>query len=242
MLGIAIGAASAISSLVGDALEASDAKKQKADAIAAMRKLLIPSNETEARADRAGDTLYTKTMSELNSGAFAARGALNPETLRTIAYTKMAGSRAETEFNVAEDDMKYNRGINEKIAGIEATPTPTLNPMNAIGAGISGYFTGKQLEMSQSLSDQYASYAQMQTAEIKQRMDNPNYFGSDTNNIMIEATKPSYDSSKGFMGKILPQEPMDYNNPTPWLDKFSDLNYGFKPPKKMKRLSDLNFK
>lgn len=154
MLPLIIGGVSAASSLIGDIFERDAAKKAKQDAINAYTKLLIPSSETETRADRAGDTLYTKTMSELNSGAFAARGALNPETLKTIAYTKMAGSRAETEFQVAEDDYKYNKGIQAQIAQIEAQPVPTINPLNAIEAGVGGYFAGKQLDMTEGLVEQ----------------------------------------------------------------------------------------
>ena len=147
-----IGGLSAASSLIGDIYDRDAAKKAKSDALDAFKKLLIPSSETEARADRAGDTLYTKAMSELNSGAFAARGALNPETLKTIAYTKMAGSRAETEFQVGEEDNRYNRGIQAQIAQIEAQPVPTINPMNAIEDGVEGYFTGKQLGMAEEFA------------------------------------------------------------------------------------------
>ena len=153
MLPLIIGAVSAGSALAGDLIERDAAKKAKQDAINAYTKLLIPSSETETRADRAGDTLYTKTMGELNSGAFAARGALNPETLKTIAYTKMAGSRAETEFNVAEEDMKYNRTIQQQIAQAESVPVPAINPLNALEAGVGGYLAGEQLGMALKMNE-----------------------------------------------------------------------------------------
>jgi len=157
-LSIGIGLASGIGSLIGDLSEASAARKAKQDAIAAFKKLLIPSTEIEARADRAGDNIYTKTMSELNSGAFSTRGALNPETLKTIAYSKMGVARAEGENTIANQDYAYNKGIQQKIAGIESQPIPGINPFNAISEGIGGYLAGEQLGMQQDLIKSQKNY------------------------------------------------------------------------------------
>lgn len=192
MLPLIIAGVSAASSLVGDIFEQNAAKKAKQDALNAYKKLLIPSSETEARSDRAGDTLYTKTMSELNSGAFAARGALNPETLKTIAYTKMAGSRAETELNVAEEDLKYNRNIQQQIAQIEAQPVPTINPLNAIEAGVGGYFAGKQLDMTEGLVKQQGALMDAQAKYYggnKNLVDN--FVGSNPTADNYGFTKPT---------------------------------------------------
>lgn len=218
-LPLIIGGLSAASSLIGDIFDRDAAKKAKQDAINAYTKLLIPSSETEARADRAGDTLYTKAMGELNSGAFAARGALNPETLKTIAYTKMAGSRAETEFQVGEEDYKYNKGIQQQIAQIEAQPVPTINPLNAIEAGVGGYFAGKQLDMAEDLTEAQKGFMDAQAV----------YYGGGKVN--------QYNKSIGFDPNAIPRidksmDNLSTNNNffTPSTQK--TINYGLDLPAK----------
>lgn len=225
MLPLIVGAVSAGSALAGDIIERNAAKKAKEDAINAFKKLLIPTSETETRSDMAGDTLYTKTMSELNSGAFAARGALNPETLKTIAYTKMAGARAETEFQVAEDDYKYNKGIQQQIAQIEAQPVPTINPLNAIEAGVGGYFAGKQLEMAEDLTS-----AQKDFYETQKK-----YYGGNKNlaDNFTQATEiaDNYGFTKPKAGVKSYFDPFDTE-----YDNFIELN-----PKKRTKNNWLNF-
>lgn len=147
-----LGAGSFLTSLVGDAIDSNNIKKQKQKQIEAYKRLLITEGTMNNRQDRAGDTVYTKTMGELNSGALAGRGSLNPETLRTIAYTKMAIARSEAENNQFMADDSYNRNINTQIAQIEATPTPEINPMDAILEGVGGYMSGKQLTMQENLA------------------------------------------------------------------------------------------
>lgn len=217
MLPLIIGGLSAGSALAGDIIERNAAKKAKQDAINAYTKLLIPTSETETRADRAGDTLYTKAMSELNSGAFAARGALNPETLKTIAYTKMAGARAETEFQVGEEDYKYNKGIQQQIAQIESQPVPTINPLNAIEAGVGGYFAGKQLEMAEDLTEAQKSFMKAQE----------DYYGGGNKaksplGVSTSPTNNNYFNNNKVGNINLPNiKPIDDFQPTPYSE------YGF---------------
>lgn len=142
---------SALSSLIGDSIDKNNAEKIKDKQAEAYQKLLIPSNEMDKRADRVGDTVYTKAMGELNKGVFSGRGALNPETLKTIAHVKMATARADAEGNQYIADDSYNRQIKNKIAEVESTPIPDVNPMDAIFEGVGGYFAGKQLEMQEGL-------------------------------------------------------------------------------------------
>lgn len=222
-----IGGLSAASSLIGDIFEQDAAKKAKQDAINAYTKLLIPSSETESRSDRAGDTLYTKAMSELNSGAFAARGALNPETLKTIAYTKMAGSRAETEFQVAEEDYKYNRGIQQQLAQIKAQPVPQINPMNAIEAGVGGYFAGKQLDMAESLNESQKSFYDTQKKYYGQKPDENSF------NL--------FESESRYFPEIKSMK-VDENNFFKGLN-FKEVNYGLKlnEPKKIPSFTGFQF-
>lgn len=162
MIETILGVGSALTSLIGDSIDAGNNRKMKRKQIDAYKKLLITGNEMESRQDKVGDTIYTKTMGELNNGALAGRGALNPETLRTIAYTKMASARANAENEQFIADDTYNRNINAQIAQIEATPEVQVNPMDAILEGVGGYLTGKQISMQEGLaSKEMAFYDKM---------------------------------------------------------------------------------
>jgi len=110
-----IGAAGAASSLISDIIAQSDAKKAKKRAYDAYAKLLRSNTEILTRADRHGDNFYTKAMNELNEGAFAARGALNPGMLKTIAYSKMAAARSGVEAQSQMTDENYNEQIRAKL-------------------------------------------------------------------------------------------------------------------------------
>lgn len=153
MLPLIIGAVSAAGSLLGDLLDQSAAKKAQKQAIEAYKALLIPAQETARRADQYGDDVYTRTMGDLNTGAFAAAGALNPETLRTLAFSKMGTARSQVETGVKEQDFMYNKGVQAQMAQIAAQPLPTIDVTGALGAGVAGYFGGKQLEMSEGLME-----------------------------------------------------------------------------------------
>lgn len=154
--------------LLGDALDRSAAKKQQEQAIKAMKALLIPAQETARRADMYGDDLYTRTMGDVNAGAFHAAAALNPETLRTIAFSKMATARSQTETAVKEEDYRYNKQVQQQIAGIAAQPLPTIDVTGALGAGVAGYFGGRQLEMSASLLGMQEKYFDMLGKDVGQ--------------------------------------------------------------------------
>lgn len=166
---LTIGIVSGASSLLSDIFDRNDAERQRKSAIDAYKRLLIPANLTEKRADNVGDTVYTKTMNELNEGAFAYRGALNPEVLRTIAMTKMSGERASAELQVEEEDRKYNQSIMEQIAQIKASPIPSINPLKSITAGVEGYFAGKQLQMSEDLLGLQGEYINALKEDVKKR-------------------------------------------------------------------------
>ena len=158
MLPAIIGAVAAAGSLVGDLLDQSAAKKAQQQAIQAMKALLIPAQETNKRADMYGDDMYTRTMGDLNTGAFAYAGALNPETMRTMAFSKMGTARSQVETGVREEDYRFNKGVQSQIAQIAAQPLPAIDITGAIGAGVGGYFGGRQLEMSASLMAQQGKY------------------------------------------------------------------------------------
>jgi len=157
-LPIIIGAVSAAGSLLGDVLDQSAARKAQQQAIQAMKALLIPAQETNKRADMYGDDMYTRTMGDLNTGAFAYAGALNPETMRTMAFSKMGTARSQVETGVREEDYRFNKGVQSQIAQIAAQPLPAIDITGAIGAGVGGYFGGRQLEMSASLMAAQGEY------------------------------------------------------------------------------------
>lgn len=161
-----LGIASVGSSLLGDALDRSAAKKAKDDAIKAWKALLIPNSDTVRRADMYGDNVYTKAMGEINEGAFKAASALNPEVLRTIAFSKTAAARSQTETAVTEEDFRYNKGIQQQIAQIQAQPLPTFDVTGAIGAGVGGYLGGKQLSMSEGLMTMQGKYLEALTKDV----------------------------------------------------------------------------
>lgn len=146
------------SSLLSDILGKSQAEKQKRNAIEAYKKLLIPYSQSRIKADQYGDTVYTKAMSELNEGAFAYKGILNPRVLQTIALSKMATARAQTETDVIRKDEAFNMDILSKIAQVEAQPIPEVNPFNAIASGVEGYFAGKQFSLAEDLANQQNEY------------------------------------------------------------------------------------
>lgn len=150
-IALALGIGSAASQFIGGMIEKDQAEKDRKRAVEAMKRLLIPKSETDRRVDRAGDTVYTKAFGELNAGAFSSRGVLNPETLRTLAFAKTAGTRADVEQRTEDQDLAYNRQVKQQIAGAEATPTPGFNPADVVRAGVGGYFAGKQLELSEEL-------------------------------------------------------------------------------------------
>ncbi|WP_448506054.1 hypothetical protein [Immundisolibacter sp.] len=235
MLPFIMAAVSGASSLAGDLMERKAAKKAKEDAITAYKKLLIPSIETDKRADRAGDTFYTKAMGELNSGAFAARGALNPETLKTLAYSKMAGGRAETEMDVYNQDLNFNRGIQQQLAQVESQPIPAINPLNAIEAAGSGYLAGAQLESALELNSQYASLMQSQTDYMKGMGQSPtvtDYFGIGIDRVgKFNVPQVAISGKTSYIPNIKPIKPI-----TEEFDNYIELN-----PKKKKN-NWLNFK
>jgi len=149
LAGVALG-----SQLIGDINAQNAAERAKREAIKAFEKLLIPASERERRTDRAGDTIYTRAFNELNSGAFSSRGVLNPDALKSLAFAKTATARAETEFQVGENIDAENRQIRREIAGIKATPTPTVDVAGVLGAGTAGFLGGKQIELSNELLTQ----------------------------------------------------------------------------------------
>lgn len=186
---IFLGAGSLLTSLIGDSIDAGNAKKMKRKQIDAYRRLLINDNEMGNRQDRAGDTVYTNTINELNKGALAGRGALNPEILRTIAYTKMASARANAENEQFVADDTYNRNINTQIAQIEATPEVQVNPVDAILEGVGGYLTGKQISMQEGLANKEMEFydkmingindkAPLSTSDVFNLTKNFNSFGN----------------------------------------------------------------
>jgi len=156
----------AATSLIGDAFDRAEAAKNQNRAVQAMKELIIPRAETERRADRYGDNFYTKSMGELNAGAFAYRGALNPETLRTMAFGDITAGRANAEMQVEEADFGFNQNIKAQIAQIKAQPLPSVNPMNAVEAGVGGYFAGRQLDMSEDLMARQGAFFDARTADL----------------------------------------------------------------------------
>lgn len=166
MLPAILAGGAAVSSIVGDLFNRDQAEQAKDAALAAFKKLLIPGAEIARRADAVGDNIYTQTMEELNRGAFSYRGSLNPETLKTIAYARMAGMRASEELKSSREDENYNRSIQAKIAEIEATPIPGINPADMISAGIEGYLAGTQIEMSQGLIDKQKQFYDVLMTDI----------------------------------------------------------------------------
>lgn len=189
-----LAAGAAASSIIGDLFAASEAEKAKERAIAAYKKLLLPSSEIDRRADDVGDTIYTQAMGELNKGAFAYRGALNPETLRTIAYGRMAGLRAEQELESKRADESYNRQIQGQIAGIEAQPVPGINWGEAISGGVEGYLAGTQIEMGQELLDRQKQFYDVLEYDIKRGSE------LDVTDIYM-----GYNKKRGRFGAPLPQ-------------------------------------
>ena len=213
IIGAAIGLGS---SLIGDALDESAAKKAKRKAIQAMKELIVPQQETERRADRYGDDVYTRAMGELNEGAFAYSGALNPETLRTLAYSKIAPARSQVELGVHEQDLQYNRGIKEKIAQIEGMPTPTVDFMGAVESGVGGYFAGKQLNMTEELMGQQGEY-------MKQM---GNYFSQGTQEVA--GSPVGYNPTLNTIGaKGKKKKPNPFGNFPVYPKGFNPVNYGF---------------
>ena len=185
MLPVIIGAVSAAGSLLGDVLDQSAARKAQQQAIQAMKALLIPAQETNKRADMYGDDMYTRTMGDLNTGAFAYAGALNPETMRTMAFSKMGTARSQVETGVREEDYRFNKGVQSQIAQIAAQPLPAIDITGAIGAGVGGYFGGKQLEMNEKLMAQQGKYFDKMSEGFgtNSNIDNSN-FGLDINKVM----------------------------------------------------------
>lgn len=204
-LPIILGAAAAGGQLVGDLLNRDAARRAQNKAAEAMKELLIPESETRRRADRYGDDYYTKSMGELNEGAFAYAGVLNPETLRTIAYSKMAPGRAALETQVAESDLEYNRGIKQQIAGIKAQPLPEINPMGVVEAGLGGYLGGKQTEMAESLIESQKKFLDLRANDLMNTENNTGFFSNSItgfglsgigkiNNNQIGKAKVPYDN------------------------------------------------
>lgn len=230
MLPVVVGAVAAAGSLLGDYLDQQAAKKAQNQAIQAYKALLIPSQETNRRADMYGDDVYTRTMGDLNSGAFAYAGALNPETIRTMAFSKMGVARSQVETGVREEDYKFNKGVQAQMAQIAAQPLPTIDVTGALGAGVGGYFAGRQLEMSASLMDMNASYYGLLMDDMRDNKKSGkagilgskpiNYLPTDTNsgkNYGFNMTAPKI--SLGNPGK-------SYANPASLADNYpSDADY-----------------
>ena len=231
-LPIIIGAVSAAGSLLGDVLDQSAAKKAQQQAIQAMKALLIPAQETNKRADMYGDDMYTRTMGDLNTGAFAYAGALNPETMRTMAFSKMATARSQVETGVREEDYKRNQITQSQIAQIAAQPLPTIDVTGAIGAGVGGYLAGTQLEMSQELLDLNKKYINSMLPEDKIAGVNTATNKVTNTTPRYEAGKPSYfgkDFSKMISTVPVPPNPYNssktYEEDWDYLGKQSDYNY-----------------
>ena len=163
---LTIGLITGGSSLLSDIFSKSQAEKQKRSAIEAYKKLLIPYSQSRIKADQYGDTVYTKAMSELNEGAFAYKGVLNPRVLQTIALSKMASARAQTETDVIRNDEAFNMNILSKIAEVEAQPVPEINPFNAVASGVEGYFAGKQFELAESLAKEQKDYLDLLKSSV----------------------------------------------------------------------------
>lgn len=211
-LGLIIGG----SSLLSDIFTTNSAKKQRETAINAYKKLLIPYYQTQAKADKVGDTIYTKVMGELNSGAFAYKGALNPNILNSIALSKIATTRANAEVNVIQRDEEYNRNIRSQIAGIEAQPLPEINPFNAIAAGIEGYLGGKQLQMAEDLSKSQNDYLNL----LKSTISNNNTTTNTTIPQVNTNTNSSFNKYSNFFGDF----PTANNEIFDVLNTFNPLN------------------
>jgi len=224
MLPVALGAISAAGSLIGDLLDQSAAKKAQQQAIQAMKALLIPAQETTRRADMYGDNVYTQTMGDLNSGAFAYSGALNPETIRTLAFSKMGVARSQTETAVKEQDYQYNKGIQQQIAQIEAQPLPTIDVTGALGAGVGGYFGGRQLEMSESLmkaNEKYLNKLAEDTGSLESTASyfNPNTIGT-IGTTLADSQSPFKKRKKTGLG-------LNMDIPNPYIPSAKQSMWGF---------------
>lgn len=161
-LGLIAGGSSLIGDLISQSTAVKNAKSAKQKAIDAYKKLLIPYSESKQRADKAGDTVYTKAMNEINSGAFQYAGALNSDVLSALAVSKMISAKQITEQQVLEDDTKYNREIMNRVAQAEAIPEPTIDIgksiLTGLEEGVGGYLSGKQLEMAEGLNKALLDY------------------------------------------------------------------------------------
>lgn len=207
MLPVVMAAVSVAGSLLGDHLDRQAAKEAQKQALQAYKALLISTQETTKRADQYGDDVYTRAMGDLNTGAFAYAGALNPETMRTLAFSKMGVARSQIETAVKEEDYKFNKGVQTQMAQIGAQPLPTTDVTGALGAGVGGYFAGRQLEMNQELADLNKQYISNLLPEDKitginkattnlvktapgYELSKPSYFGKDFTNMVKPVPMP----------------------------------------------------
>lgn len=180
------------SSLVGEIFGASERRKQRQQTIDAYKKLLIPYTDIKQRADRVGDTVYTKAMNELNSGAFQYAGALNSNTLSALAISKMIEARTLAQAQSEEGDNRFNRDIQSKIAEAEAISTPGINIANVLEQGFGGYLAGKQLGMTENLNKSLMEYYDLlkPTSNVSQNSSNNN--SNNTIQTAITSKKNTY--------------------------------------------------
>jgi len=141
---LAIGAATAIGNLFGNAAAAS----QREEALARYRKKLIDAKydpvEKAKEIDRVGDAFNTEIADAQNSSAFGLGRYLNSNTAKAVGLSKMLGQRSGAMVEKSSALDAYNKGIDLQLAESELSE-PIRDPLGDL---IEGGAAGMQLGMS----------------------------------------------------------------------------------------------
>jgi len=141
---LAIGAATAIGNLFGNAAAAS----QREEALARYRKKLIDAKydpvEKAKEIDRVGDAFNTEIADAQNSSAFGLGRYLNSNTAKAVGLSKMLGQRSGAMVEKSSALDAYNKRIDLQLAESELSE-PIRDPLGDL---IEGGAAGVQLGMS----------------------------------------------------------------------------------------------
>lgn len=207
-----LGIGGAVTTALSGLISGFGARKRLDNTIDAAKKLIKSDVEIRHDADEYGDAVTTQGVQQLNEGAYSTRGLLNPETVRTMGYAKLAGQRAATEIQSTMQDRAYNQSIREQIVELksqrENDETIIGNSLlSAVGAGTQLYMGGVELDEQR----EYNSF-QMDPNHPKNK-ELAAMFSQIAGNVWQNGYGYSTTTSSPFAGNTALQQWMNMNNP-----------------------------
>lgn len=105
-------------------------------------------------------TANTQLANQANSIALGVGNSLNSTVAKSAMMAPMLGQVASDKSQIKIKALDYNKQIAEKIASAEAemeSSKTSIDPLQMLASGVSGYGLGMQLEQNKTVADFYKS-------------------------------------------------------------------------------------